>query len=134
MQFTTFNVTLLAMAFVPALANPIGPRQAALSTTCLDASQKITFHDENVAQLQICGGIAGTITKCGGAPTSTVGQSGTAKFSLKPLTAGATLNISKGRWERCIKAARKVCPTGSLTTTCPGGASSGDTAFTLANP
>jgi len=96
--------------------------------------RNIVFHDENVAQLSICGGIAGSITKCGGAPASTVGQSGTAKFSLKPLTAGATLNISKGRWERCIKAARQACPTGSLKATCPSGASSGDTEFTLANP
>ncbi|KXJ86000.1 hypothetical protein Micbo1qcDRAFT_153462 [Microdochium bolleyi] len=134
MHFASIAITFLAAAFAPAIANPIAPRQAAISTTCLDASQKIAFYDENVAQLAICGGIAGKITKCGGAPTSTIGQSGTAKFSLKPLTAGATLNISKGRWERCIKAARKTCQNGSLKATCPGGASSGDTEFTLANP
>ena len=57
-------------------------------------------HTVNVAQLQICGGIAGTIQKCQGAPTSTVGQSGNVKFTIKPVVSGDTINISKGRWER----------------------------------
>ncbi|RKU46182.1 hypothetical protein DL546_008546 [Coniochaeta pulveracea] len=107
---------------------------AVTSTTCLDTSKKIVFHDENVAELGICGGIAGSITKCGGAPASTTGQSGTAKFVLKATQSGAQINISKGRWEQCVRAARAVCPTGSLSAVCQGGATAGDVGFTLDNP
>ncbi|KAB5580035.1 hypothetical protein GE09DRAFT_423225 [Coniochaeta sp. 2T2.1] len=107
---------------------------AVVSTTCLDRTKKIVFHDENVAELGICGGIAGAITKCGGSPTSTTGESGTAKFVLDTVNEGATINISKGRWEQCVRAARAVCPTGSLKATCAGGASSGDVEFVLDNP
>lgn len=107
---------------------------AVTETTCLDASKKIVFHDENVAELAICGGIAGAITKCGGAPTSTTGKSGSAQFSLSAVDSGATINISKGRWEQCVRAARAVCPTGSIKATCAGGASTGDVTFTLDNP
>jgi hypothetical protein len=96
--------------------------------------RNIVFHDANVAQLAICGGIAGAITKCGGSPQSTVGASGTAVFTLKATTSGATLNVSKGRWEGCVRAARAVCPTGSFSSTCIGGASTGNIAFTLDNP
>ena len=60
----------------------------------------LDFHTSNVALLQICGGIAGSIQKCQGAPTSTVGQSGNVRFTIKPVVAGDTINISKGRWER----------------------------------
>ncbi|KAI6093592.1 hypothetical protein F4821DRAFT_252597 [Hypoxylon rubiginosum] len=101
---------------------------------CIDSSLNIVFHDQNVAELGICGGIAGAITKCQGAPTSTVGQSGSAKFSLQAATSGATINISKGRWEQCVRAARAVCPTGSLSGTCAGGASTGNVDFTLGSP
>lgn len=97
-------------------------------------TRKIVFHDENVALLGICGGIAGAITKCGGAPASTTGLSGSAAFALDAVERGATINISKGRWEQCVRAARAVCPTGSLRATCAGGASKGDVAFTLDNP
>ncbi|KAI0404220.1 hypothetical protein F4802DRAFT_259928 [Xylaria palmicola] len=94
----------------------------------------IVFHDQNVAELGICGGIAGAVTKCGGAPESTVGQSGSARFTLATATQGATINISKGRWEQCVRAARAVCPTGSMSGICSGGASSGDVNFTLESP
>ncbi|CAJ2501533.1 Uu.00g043860.m01.CDS01 [Anthostomella pinea] len=104
---------------------------AASDVTCIDPNATIAFHDQNVAELGICGGIAGSITKCQGAPTSTVGESATAKFSLNAVTPGATINVSKGRWEQCVRAAQAVCPTGSLSATCAGGASSGDVAFTL---
>ncbi|ORY65966.1 uncharacterized protein BCR38DRAFT_339294 [Pseudomassariella vexata] len=104
------------------------------NTKCIDPSVDIDFHDQNVAELGICGGIAGTIQKCGGAPESTTGTSGTAEFKLNAATSGATINISKGRWEQCIRAARAVCPTGSMSGTCAGGASEGDVDFTLDNP
>jgi len=107
---------------------------AVTGTTCLDTKQNIVFHDQNVAELAICGGIAGTIEKCGGSPATTTGQSGTAKFSLNAVDSGATINVSKGRWEGCVRAARAVCPTGSFSSTCVGGASTGNVAFTLANP
>ena len=101
----------------------------------------------NVAQLQICGGIAGKIQKCQGAPKSTTGKSGNVQFSIKPVKSGATINISKGRWEReypcfsykqfqCelnwfliegIKAAFAVCGQDKpFTATFVGGASTGD--------
>ncbi|KAI1399085.1 hypothetical protein F4819DRAFT_431994 [Hypoxylon fuscum] len=102
--------------------------------TCIDQNVNIVFHDQNVAELGICGGIAGSIQKCEGSPETTVGQSGSAKFTLTAATAGATINISKGRWEQCVRAARAVCPTGSMSGTCAGGASSGDVDFTLDSP
>ncbi|WQF77166.1 hypothetical protein CDEST_02180 [Colletotrichum destructivum] len=107
---------------------------AVTGTTCLDKNVKIDKHDLNVATLAICGGIQGAIQKCGGAPKSTTGQSGTAKFTLDPTVAGATINVSKGRWEGCIRAARATCPTGSFKSTCKGGASEGDIGFTLNSP
>jgi hypothetical protein len=93
--------------------------------------RNLDSHDTNVAILSICGGIAGAITKCEGNPTSTVGQSGTSKFTLNPVNAGATLNVSKGRWERCVKAAKLTCPNGSFDSTCVGGTSDGDFTFRL---
>ncbi|RWA07450.1 hypothetical protein EKO27_g7650 [Xylaria grammica] len=102
--------------------------------TCIDPKLNIVFHDQNVAELGICGGIAGSVTKCSGAPESTVGQSGSAKFTLTTATKGATINITKGRWEQCVRAARAICPTGSMSGTCSGGASSGDVDFTLESP
>ncbi|KAK6086740.1 hypothetical protein SCUP234_02260 [Seiridium cupressi] len=145
---------LLAVASLT-IATPVSPRHALssehfevlamrASTTvdpnavtnvdCTDSSVNIVAHDQNVAELGICGGIAGAITKCGGAPESTTGQSGTALFTLNAATSGATINISKGRWEGCIRAARAVCPTGSISGTCVGGASTGNVDFTLDNP
>ncbi|KAI1323223.1 hypothetical protein F5Y16DRAFT_350806 [Xylariaceae sp. FL0255] len=102
--------------------------------TCIDPDVNIVSHDQNVAELAICGGIAGTIEFCGGDPTETVGESGSAKFTLTAATDGATINISKGRWEGCIRAARAICPTGSMSGTCVGGASTGDVDFTLDSP
>lgn len=93
---------------------------------------KIDTHNKNVALLQICGGIAKQIQKCGGSPTSTTGASGDAKFTITPTDAGATINISKGRWEQCIKSAEAECPGGqAYTATCPLGASTGDVNFEL---
>ncbi|KAK8126374.1 uncharacterized protein PG998_002133 [Apiospora kogelbergensis] len=103
--------------------NPAAVRE----TKCINSKVNIAFHDENVAQLGICGGIAGKIT-------NTTGVSGTAKFTVNTATNGGTINVSKGRWEQCIRAARAVCPTGSMSATCAGGASNGDIKFTLDNP
>ncbi|KAF2715020.1 hypothetical protein K504DRAFT_359032, partial [Pleomassaria siparia CBS 279.74] len=101
-------------------------------TKCTDTSIAFNTHDTNVAILGICGGIAGAITKCGGNPVSTVGQSGTSKFTLTATDSGSTINVSKGRWERCVKAAQLTCPQGSFETTCLGGATpSGDIKVTL---
>lgn len=98
-------------------------------TSC---SSKFNTHDTNVAILGICGGIAGAITKCQGNPASTTGASGTSKFQLDVTDAGSTINISKGRWERCVKAAQLKCPTGSFKATCVGGATpGGDVNFSL---
>lgn len=85
-----------------------------------------------MALLAICGGISGDIQKCQGAPKTTTGASGDAKFTLNPTASGATINISKGRWEQCIKSAEATCPNGqAYTATCPGGASTGDVNFAL---
>lgn len=88
-------------------------------------------HSTNVALLAICGGIAGSIQFCGGNPATTVGESGTSKFTLTVADEGATINISKGRWERCVKAARLACPTGTFESTCVGGATTGNVGFSL---
>lgn len=97
-------------------------------------TRHIIFHEENAAQLAICGGISGggADQRCGGPPAATtVGRRGSAVFSLRAVRGGATIDISKVRWEECVHAARAVCPTGSLSATCLGGATSGDVAFSL---
>ena len=87
-----------------------------------------------MAELSICGGISGSASGCSGSPVETTGQTGTAKFTLKAVIPGATINMSKAHWEQCARAARAVCPTGSLKSVCVGGASKGDVAFSLDNP
>ncbi|KAI0021569.1 hypothetical protein F4780DRAFT_284103 [Xylariomycetidae sp. FL0641] len=145
MLSTTLLLQAIAMGATLTLASPVRPLLAMRGSTdvdpnaasdvqCIDPNVAIDFHDENVAQLGICGSIAGAITKCEGDPTATTGESGSARFDLAPVDAGATLNISKGRWEGCVRAARAVCPTGSLSAVCAGGSSLGDVAFRLDSP
>lgn len=98
------------------------------------APSNIVFHDSNKAQLAICGGIAGDVTTCRGSPAETTGEAGTAKFVLSPRSEGATVEISKERWEQCVRAARAVCPTGSMRGVCVGGGSKGDVEFELTRP
>ncbi len=100
---------------------------AVTGTTCDDPSVALNTHDTNVAILSICGGIAGAIEFCGGDPVTTVGASGTSEFTLTAVGAdqGATMNVSKGRWEGCVRAARATCPTGTFSSTCIGGTSDG---------
>ena len=136
----TFTIILLFAAALTTSAHPafhpsrIGPREpgstnvnpnAVTGTVCNDPNAALNTHDTNVALLSICGGISGTIEFCGGNPTSTVGASGTSKLTLTPVTDGATINVSKGRWEGCMRAAQAVCPTGTFTSTCIGGTSEG---------
>ncbi|TDZ23690.1 hypothetical protein C8034_v012395 [Colletotrichum sidae] len=104
---------------------------AVLEATCIDRNAHIVFHDTNSAELAICGGISGDVSACRGNPASTTGQSGSARFTLKAITEGASINISKNRWEQCVRAARDKCPTGSMRAVCSGGATSGDVEFTL---
>ena len=96
------------------------------------------FHDQNIAELAICNGIAGAppTTRCEGAGARTEGASRSARFTLRAVDedAGATIDITKARWEQCVRAARAVCPTGSMRATCAGGASRGDVAFLLDGP
>ncbi|PQE04881.1 hypothetical protein CJF30_00004671 [Rutstroemia sp. NJR-2017a BBW] len=134
--------TILALAAISVHAAPasttVNPN-AVTGTTCDDPStyvqrlqttnqQLLTYtstlvsHDINVALLGICGGIAGTIQQCGGEPESTTGQSGTALLKLNAATAGQTIDITKGRWEGCMRAARAVCGDSPFTSTCIGGA------------
>jgi len=96
--------------------------EAVTETTCTDPSTTLVSHDINVAILSICGGIAGTIEQCGGQPTSTTGESGTALLKLNAATAGQTIDITKGRWEGCMRAAQAVCGNSPFTSTCIGGA------------
>jgi hypothetical protein len=111
--------------------NASGSQPVELLTFTNISSSVIDFHDQNVAELSICGGISGTIEFCGGDPTFTSGSSGTALFNLSATDPGATINISKGRWEGCVRAAQATCPTGSFNSTCIGGASTGNVAFSL---
>lgn len=100
---------------------------AVTGTTCDDPNVSLVTHDTNVALLGICGGIAGSIQFCGGDSATTVGASGTSKFTLTAVNAdnGATINVSKGRWEGCVRAAGATCPFGTFTGTCVGGTSDG---------
>jgi len=127
-----------------ALASPITPEadrktdpNSISNLNCTAPTTKLDSHQVNVALLQICGGIAGKITKCGGKAgsvpsSSTTGVDGEAKFSLKATTPGATINISKGRWEQCIRAAQQKCGDAPFIATCKGGATKGDVDFKLA--
>ncbi|KAL1870481.1 hypothetical protein Daus18300_005169 [Diaporthe australafricana] len=114
-------------------ATPLNP-DSVTDVRCWNSEERIIFHEENAAQLAICDGISGSTSQCGGSPAMTVGRKGSAKFTLTALHDGAKINISKVRWEECVHAARSVCPTGSLSATCRGGATSGDVAFVLENP
>ncbi|KAK0655717.1 hypothetical protein B0T16DRAFT_319748 [Cercophora newfieldiana] len=109
---------------------PLEPR-AVTDTECIDRNAHIVFHDQNAAELSICGGIAGSVKRCQGSPSLTQGRVGSALFTLKAMSKESTINVSKKRWEQCVRAARAVCPTGSLSATCLGGASRGDLQFTL---
>ncbi|KAJ0159274.1 hypothetical protein CTA2_10004 [Colletotrichum tanaceti] len=111
---------------------PVNPA-AMLEATCIDRNAHIVFHDQNAAELAICGGISGDVTACRGGPATTVGQVGSARFSLRPTFAGAELIIAKTRWDQCVRAARDKCPTGSVRAVCVGGATVGDVEFTLEN-
>lgn len=82
----------------------------------------IKDHDINVALLSIFGSIAGKVQQCQGQPTSTTGKSGTATFKLQAASGGQNIDISKGRWEHCVKAARATCGDTPFTSTCIGGA------------
>jgi len=106
---------------------------AVTGTTCTSPGTSIVDHDINVALLSICGGISGSIEQCGGFPTSTTGSSGTALFTLNAATAGQTIDITKGRWEGCVAAARATCGDSPFTSTCIGGAdvNAGNVGFTL---
>ena len=59
---------------------------------------------KQVALLSICGGIQGKIQQCGGSPADTTGSSGTARFTL--VATKGFIDITKGRWEGCVAAAR----------------------------
>lgn len=105
---------------------------AVTDVQCGNTDAHIVFHEQNAAQLAICNGISGADnTKCRGSSTMTTGTRGSAKFTLTALTPGAKINISKVRWEECVRAARFKCPTGSLSGTCLGGATSGNVGFKL---
>lgn len=102
-------------------------------TTC---PRHIVFHDQNAAQLAICDGLAGPQrTRCRTAESTTIGERGSAKFTLTAASGGsAHIRLSKTRWEECVRAARDKCPTGSLSGTCLGGelrGGGGDVLFTL---
>jgi len=108
----------------------LNPR-AAVDIQCLDPSVYVVSHDQNVAELAICNGIAGARQRCEGQHYSTTGSSGTAMFILNPTTPGAIINISKGRWDACIRTAEEKCATGTFSAVCLGGATTGDVAFSL---
>ncbi|GJC83994.1 hypothetical protein ColTof4_07895 [Colletotrichum tofieldiae] len=111
---------------------PVNPA-AMLEATCIDRNAHIVFHDQNAAELAICGGISGDVAACQGSPATTVGRAGSARFALKTTVEGASINIAKAKWEQCVRAARDKCPTGSVRAVCAGGATSGDVEFTLDN-
>lgn len=105
-----------------------------MSHHILTPHSSIDSHDINVAILSICGTIAGKIQKCQGSPASTTGASGTAVLNLNVVNEGSTINVSKGRWEACMRAARAVCGDSPFKSECVGGTagtSGGNIAFEL---
>ncbi|OBT68054.1 hypothetical protein VE03_01540 [Pseudogymnoascus sp. 23342-1-I1] len=139
MHPSTILIALLAAtaSALPALdtrANTSVNPDSVTFTTCTDAGVSIDSHDINVAILSICGTIAGTIQKCQGSPASTTGASGTAVLNLNVVNEGSTINVSKGRWEACMRAARAVCGDSPFKSECVGGTagtSGGNIAFEL---
>jgi len=95
---------------------------AVTGTICTAKGVQLVDHDINVALLSICGSIAGTIEQCQGNPVTTTGKSGDAVLTLNAATKGQTIDITKGRWEGCMRAARAVCGDSPFTSTCIGGA------------
>ncbi|KAI8804404.1 hypothetical protein BJ742DRAFT_776257 [Cladochytrium replicatum] len=92
---------------------------------CGNKATKIANKDINRAILGICGSIAGKIQKCQGNPRSTTGVHGTARFNLVADQAGNTINVSKGRWERCIATSRSICGDIPFTGTCVSSTTNG---------
>ncbi|KAH9916315.1 uncharacterized protein B0H18DRAFT_1215103 [Fomitopsis serialis] len=119
-------VLLTASAF--ALPMFHWPRTETVSNVvCTDPNVTLDSHETNVALLQICGGIAGSIESCQGNPTTTTGTSGGSEFTITPVNSGDTINISKGRWEQGIKAVAATCGADKpFTATFTGGATTGD--------
>ncbi|KAF9820592.1 hypothetical protein IEO21_01295 [Rhodonia placenta] len=113
---------------VSALAAPLSLRTETVSNvTCTESSVTLDTHETDVALLQICGGISGSIEFCQGNPTTTTGTDGGSQFTITPVEKGATINISKGRWEQGIKAVAATCGQNKpFTATFTGGASTGD--------
>ncbi|AEO53992.1 hypothetical protein MYCTH_2295999 [Thermothelomyces thermophilus ATCC 42464] len=112
---------------------PVKPN-AVRDMVCLDTSTRFLLYDEYAASLAICGSIAGPgATRCEGNPAETVGTSGRAAFALQATERdrGATINVSKEAWARCVAAAREACPQGRYRGVCVGGATKGDVSFEL---
>ncbi|KZT65030.1 hypothetical protein DAEQUDRAFT_677521 [Daedalea quercina L-15889] len=109
------------------------PRQETVSNVvCTDSNTTLNTHETDVALLQICGGISGSIEFCQGNPTNTTGTSGGSEFLIMPVNSGDTITISKGRWEQGIKAVAAVCGADKpFTATFTGGASTGNINVTL---
>ncbi|KAK0745918.1 hypothetical protein B0T18DRAFT_324512 [Schizothecium vesticola] len=112
-------------------STPLNPR-AITDTTCIDRNTHIVFHEQNAAELAICDGLPGG--RCRTGAREATGRAGSAVFVLRAVEAGASVTVTKARWEGCVRAARAVCPTGSLRSVCLGGASSGDVEFWLGGP
>ncbi|KFY10597.1 hypothetical protein V492_04933 [Pseudogymnoascus sp. VKM F-4246] len=126
--------TATALPALDARANTSVNPDSVTGTTCTDTGVSIDSHDINVAILSICGTIAGKIQKCQGSPASTTGASGTAVLNLNVVNEGSTINVSKGRWEACMRAARAVCGDSPFKSECVGGTagtSGGNIAFEL---
>lgn len=124
------------------LRPPSSPRSSPCQVRVLltPSTRHIVFHDQNAAELSICDGSLAhppssssqpPTPRCRGNPVLTTGRSGTALFTVAALTKGATVNVDRDSWEQCVRAARAVCPTGSMTGTCWGGATQGNIGFTL---
>lgn len=47
-------------------------------------------------------------------------------LNLNVVNEGSTINVSKGRWEACMRAARAVCGDSPFTSECVGGTAGTD--------
>ncbi|PCH44168.1 hypothetical protein WOLCODRAFT_104697 [Wolfiporia cocos MD-104 SS10] len=127
MLASVYSIMLLSVSAF-ALPFPFWSRQETVSNVvCTNPDVTLDTHDTDVALLQICGGIAGSIEFCQGNPTTTTGTFGNSSFTITPAESGATITISKGRWEQGIKAVAATCGADKpFTATFTGGASTGN--------
>jgi len=101
------------------LRSPCHPRFYKLQPSGSDGNNMYRYHCQHRLPRPQCGRAcrlwAGSISTCPESPAQTTGASGAVIFMLNVATSRATINVSKGLLEGCVRAARAVCPTRAFT-------------------